>query len=102
MLEYFAKNNGTAVSFNGNKFSLFKATVAYSGTSIGPLKELFKAYPKIITFVEHQEKKQLEQDSSKETYFHNMQGCSKEKQQEILQLQLKYRRLLREKAAQLS
>ena len=99
MLDYVRLGGGTAVSFNGNLHSLKPASIAYSGKSILPLEELFKKFPETIQFVKSLDK---EIQEKKEENFHIVQGISEEEFHKILQIQKKYRAILRQKAAQLT
>jgi energy-converting hydrogenase A subunit R len=102
MLEYVRDNGGTAVSFNGNEHSLRPATIAFSGKSILPLRKLFDSFPKTKQFI-----KQLTADEKKgmkerEEFFDLVENVSSEEFERILKLQKKYRKTLRDKAAQLT
>ena len=102
MLDFIRKNDGTAVSFNGNIHSLQPASVAYSGKSIFPLQKLIEVFPKTkeyITSFTEEEKQQMEE---KEENFHLVEGLTEKEFNKLLKLQKKYRKLLRDKAAQLT
>jgi energy-converting hydrogenase A subunit R len=101
MLEYIQTNKGTAISFNGNEHSLRPATIAFSGKSIAPLQQLFEVFPKIKAFVQEISKKEEEMKEN-EAFYHNIEGMEEKDLRKILALQLKYRKILREKAAQLT
>ncbi|NHJ48354.1 MAG: hypothetical protein FK733_11275, partial [Asgard group archaeon] len=65
MLEYIRDNGGTAVSFNGNQYSLEPSNIALSGKSILPLTKLFDAFPKTKEYLLNQsdsEKKAMEKN----------------------------------------
>jgi len=102
MLEYIRDNGGTALSFNGNKYSLEPATIAYSGRSIYPLKKLFKVFPDTKDFVRKLTKTDTEKMATNEEFFDIAEGISHDEFNRILKLQNKYRKILREKAAQLT
>lgn len=99
MLEYVRDNGGTAVSFNGNEYSLRPSTIAYSGMSIYPLKKLFKVFPKTKDYVTKLSKEEMIQ---KEEIFDLSEKINEEEFDRILKLQKKYRNILREKAARLT
>lgn len=102
MLDYVKDNGGTAISFNGNEYSLKPSTIALSGKSILPLKKLFESFPKTEEYLQQQsisEKKIMEE---KEEFFDITRDITSEEFDRILQLQKKYRKVLREKAAQLT
>ncbi len=102
MLEFVKKNSGTAISFNGNEHSLKPSTIAYSGKSILPLKKLFKIFPKTKEYILQLSDDDKKRMIMKEEIFDITENISSEDFQRILMLQKKYRKLLREKAAQLS
>lgn len=102
MLEYIRSNGGTAVSFNGNKHSLKPASIALSGQSILPLKELFEAFPRTKEFVQKMVQDIREKEQPPEFFFDVVEDASREEFNRILALQKKYRKLLREKAAKLT
>ncbi|MGC9777644.1 MAG: HAD hydrolase family protein [Candidatus Heimdallarchaeota archaeon] len=99
MLENIRDNGGTAVSFNGNEYSLRPSTIAYSGLSISPLIELFKIFPETKDFVTNLSRNEMEK---KEEFFDISEKISEEEFERILQIQKKYRGILREKAAKLT
>ncbi|HUU78628.1 MAG TPA: HAD family hydrolase [candidate division Zixibacteria bacterium] len=99
MLEYVKDGGGTAISFNGNLHSLKPASIAFSGNSILPLKEIFENFPKSL---EHIKNLDIEKQSNKEENFHLVQGITKEDFEKVLLLQKKYRKILREKASNLT
>ncbi|MGC9781182.1 MAG: hypothetical protein HZR80_18210 [Candidatus Heimdallarchaeota archaeon] len=100
MLEYVRANEGMAVSFNGNDYSLKSSSIAFSGESIYPLKQIIEAFPKTKEFVQ---KFPRGKDQQQEEFFLNLvEGIPKKDYDRILALQKKYRKLLREKAAQLT
>jgi len=99
MLEYIRTKGGIAISFNGNEYSLKQATIAYSGRSINGLIKLFQAFPDIKKFLQHLSKEEM---AEHEEFFDSLTNVSSEEFQRILQLQKKYRSLLRQKAAQLT
>jgi len=102
MLDFIRKNGGTAVSFNGNIHSLKPASIAYSGKSILPLKRLIDVFPEtkefILNFTEEEKQELIINDEN----FHLVEGLSEVEFNKLLSLQKKYRKLLREKAAQLT
>ncbi len=99
MLEYVRDNGGTGVSFNGNEFSLRPSMIAYSGKSIFPLTELISAFPNTSEFVSNLSKEEM---SKKEEFFDVSLDINEEEFQRILLLQKKYRKHLRENAAELT
>ncbi len=99
MLEYIRDNGGTVVSFNGNEYSLRPSTIAYSGLSISPLIELFKIFPETKDLVTNLSRDEMEK---KEEFFDISEKISEEEFDRILQLQKKYRGILRVKAAKLT
>ncbi|MBN1329135.1 MAG: HAD hydrolase family protein [Candidatus Heimdallarchaeota archaeon] len=102
MLEFIRDNGGIAISFNGNTHSLNSSTIAYSGRSIYPLKKLFKAFPKTIDFVKQLTAKEKNQMATHEEFLDIIDTNSLDDFNRILELQKKYRRILRQKAAQLT
>ncbi|HUT82502.1 MAG TPA: HAD family hydrolase [Candidatus Bathyarchaeia archaeon] len=102
MLEFIRKNGGTAISFNGNNYSLNSSTIAYSGRSIFPLKKLFKVFPKTTDFIKHLSAKERNQMATNEEFLDIIDTNSPEDFKRILELQKKYRQILRQKAAQLT
>ena len=99
MLEYVRDNGGTGVSFNGNEYSLRPSMIAYSGKSIFPLTELISAFPNTSEFVSSLSKEDM---SKKEEFFDVSLDINEEEFQRILLLQKKYRKYLRENAAELT
>ena len=99
MLEYVKENGGTGISFNGNEYSLRPSMIAYSGKSIYPLKKLIQAFPKTIEFVKKLTKEKM---IEKEEIFDISLDVEEEEFQRILLLQKKYRKYLREQAADLT
>ncbi len=102
MLDFIRKNGGTAISFNGNIHSLKPASIAYSGKSILPLKKLIDVFPETKEFILNFADEEKQQMITNEENFHLVEGLSEEKFNKLLSLQKKYRKLLREKAAQLT
>ncbi|MFW9922041.1 MAG: HAD family hydrolase [Candidatus Thorarchaeota archaeon] len=101
MLDYVRKAKGIAVSFNGNQHSLKPANIAYSGKSIYPLKQLFTSYPNSKQWVTEKKDNEKEMEKKQE-FFYMIEGITEEELQKIVILQKKYRKMLREKAAQLT
>ncbi len=99
MLEYIKENGGIGVSFNGNEYSLRPSMIAYSGKTIYPLKELIQAFPKTIEFVQDLSKEEM---IEREEIFDIVLDIEEEELQRILLLQKKYRKYLREQAAELT
>jgi energy-converting hydrogenase A subunit R len=102
MLEYIRDNGGTGISFNGNKYSLEPSTIALSGKSIFLLTKLFDAFPKTKEYIlnlSESEKNKLEKN---EAFFDITENITSKEFDRILLMQKKYRKILREKAAQLT
>ena len=99
MLEYVRDKGGTGVSFNGNEYSLRPSMIAYSGKSIFPLTELISAFPNTSEFVSNLSKEEM---SKKEEFFDVSLDINEEEFHRILLLQKKYRKYLRENAAELT
>lgn len=102
MLDHINKNGGTAISFNGNEHSLRPSNIAFSGKSIFPLRRLLKVFPDTIEYVAKTTKEDKELATQNEEIFDLTKEVSEEEFQRILALQKKYRKLLRDKAAQLT
>lgn len=102
MLNFIRKNGGTTVSFNGNIHSLKPASIAYSGRSIFPLKRLIDVFPETKDFISNFTAEEKQEMIINEANFHLVEGLPEEEFNELLVLQKKYRKLLREKAAQLT
>ncbi len=102
MLDFIRKNGGTAVSFNGNIHSLKPASIAYSGKTIFPLKKLIDVFPETKKFIADFTEEEKQEMKINEENFHLVEDLTEEQFNELLSLQKKYRKLLREKAAQLT
>jgi energy-converting hydrogenase A subunit R len=102
MLDYVNKNGGAAISFNGNEHSLRPANIAYSGRSIFPLRRLLKVFPDTLNYLSKVTKEDKELAAKNEEFIDLTTNISEEEFQRILTLQKKYRKMLREKAAQLT
>jgi predicted HAD superfamily phosphohydrolase len=102
MLDYVNKNGGIAISFNGNEHSLRPSNIAYSGKSIFPLRRLLKVFPGTTDCVLKMSKEDKQLAAKNEEFIDLTNNISEEEFQRILTLQKKYRKILREKAAQLT
>jgi energy-converting hydrogenase A subunit R len=99
MLEYVRDNGGTGVSFNGNEFSLRPSMIAYSGKSIYPLSGLIQAFPNSLGYITSLSKESM---LKKEEIFDISLDVEEKEFQRILTLQKKYRKHLRDQAADLT
>ncbi|MEA2071479.1 MAG: HAD hydrolase family protein [Asgard group archaeon] len=102
MLTYIRENEGVAISFNGNKHSLEAATIAFSAHSISPLKKIFQHHPDSISYIKKLSPEKKHELANQEIYYDIIDTSNPVEFQQILTRQLRFRKKIRVKAADLT